>query len=88
MPCEAYWAFCNNFQSPKLGHSLIDALILHIMQHIRPWPNGLASRDTSSGLAFRLATHLRRLASTCHDYLRGLALSLVELKFTQVDASF
>ena len=33
-----------------------------------------------STLAFRLATHLRRPTSTCDD-LRGLALSLVELKF-------
>ena len=36
--------------------------------------------DTSFRLAFRLATHLRQLASTCDD-LRGLALTLVELKF-------
>ena len=40
---------------------------------LKPWPNGLASRRkfwTCVQLAFRLATHLRRLA-----------LTLVELKF-------
>ena len=50
--------------------------------------------DASFGLAFRLATHLRRRASTCDD-LHRLALTLVivtnyalvELKFRQVDAS-
>ena len=50
---------------------------------VKPWPNGLASRRkfwTRVRLAFRLATHLRRLASTC-DGLRGLAWTLVELKF-------
>ena len=36
--------------------------------------------DESFGLAFRLATYLRGLESTCED-LRGLALTLVELKF-------
>ena len=44
---------------------------------------GRSSQDASFELASnlsRLATHLRRLASTCDD-LRGLALALVELKF-------
>ena len=51
---------------------------------LKPWPNGLASRRkfwTCVELAFPLATHLR-----------GLALTLVELKFgrkkAHVDASF
>ena len=52
--------------------------------------------DASFGLAFnlrrfRLATLLRRLASTCDD-LRGLALICVDVGraqiWTQVDASF
>ena len=50
---------------------------------INLWPNGLTSRHkfwTCVQLAFRLATHLRRLASTWDD-LRGLALTLVEFKF-------
>ena len=45
------------------------------------WPNGLASRRkfwTCVQLAFRLATHLRRLAP----------LTLDELKLTQADAGF
>ena len=38
---------------------------------IKPWPNGLASRRkfwTCVQLAFHLASHLRRLASTCVDF--------------------
>ena len=38
--------------------------------NLKPWPNGLASRRkfwTCVQLAFCLATHLRRLASTCDD---------------------
>ena len=44
------------------------------MGALKPWPNGFEFE-----LAFRLATHLRQLASTCND-LRGPALTLVELK--------
>ena len=50
---------------------------------LKSWPNGLASRRkfwTCVQLAFRLATHLRGLVWTCDD-LRGLVLTLVELKF-------
>ena len=45
-----------------------------ILKHVlKPWPNGLASRRkfwTCVQLAFRLATHLRRLALTCVDLRR------------------
>ena len=44
--------------------------IKKLQPHLKPWPNGLASRPTfwtCVQLAFRLATHLRRLASTCVD---------------------
>ena len=51
---------------------------------VKPWPNRLASRCkfwTCVQLAFRLATHLRRLATSCVDF--GWAQI-----WTQVDASF
>ena len=45
-----------------------------ILKHVlKPWPNGLASRRkfwTCVQLAFRLATHLRRLTLTCVDLRR------------------
>ena len=40
------------------------------LKFFKPWPNGLASRRkfaTYVRLAFRLATHLHRLATTCMD---------------------
>ena len=50
----------------------------------KPWPNRLANRrkfGTCAQLVFRLATHLRRLATTCVDFGRAQI-------WTQVDASF
>ena len=47
-------------------HTLYDDQDMHI--NFKPWPNGLASRRkfwTCVQLAFRLATHLSRLATTC-----------------------
>ena len=58
----------------------------HYYFYVKPWPNGLASRRkfwTCVKLAFRLATHLRGLASTCDD-LRGLAWTCVDFGRAQI----
>ena len=55
----------------------------NIRSMLKPSPNGLTSPRTfwtCVQLAFHVAAHLPRLASTCDD-LRGLALTLAELKF-------
>ena len=62
-----------------------------MLYNLKPWPNGFASRHkfnrTCVQLAFRLATHLRRLATTCRDLrwlrsciYRWLAINLCRLE--------
>ena len=54
------------------AHAVSLSAVPYILNFIdvKPWPNGLASRRkfwTCVQLAFRLATHLHRLATTCMD---------------------
>ena len=64
------------------GISYLFSVIVRVRVVFKPWRNGLASRRkfwTCVQLAFRLANHLRLLATTCVDFGRAQI-------WTQVDA--